>query len=82
MTLGETIRYLRQQLGMSLRALAKATGINRTLLSEAERDFASLTDAEVEKIAKELDVDKDALYDVSDIRYPTDKELDDTEDIF
>lgn len=62
MTLGEYIRKLRLASGLSLRAVASASGISPTYLSLIELGKTKVpTTDRLEKIAKAIDVDSDEL---------------------
>ncbi len=56
MELGKHIKERRQELGMSLRELAKEVGLTASFLSQVERDLASPSIESLRKISKALDV--------------------------
>lgn len=58
-TLGEAIRYLRLQRGLSLRELARRVGISAPFLSDIER--GRRTTEKLDAIASELGVDAEVL---------------------
>ncbi len=58
-TLGEAIRYLRLQRGLSLRELARRVGISAPFLSDIER--GRRTTEKLDAISKELGVDAEKL---------------------
>ena len=60
--LGYRIRYLRQQKGMSIEALALEAEINRNYLGDLERGVRNPTLIILNKIAKALDVDLPTLF--------------------
>ena len=60
--LGYRIRYLRQQKGMSIEALALEADINRNYLGDLERGMRNPTLIILNKIAKALDIDLPTLF--------------------
>ena len=60
--LGYRIRYLRQQKGMSIEALALEAEINRNYLGDLERGIRNPTLLILNKIAKALDTDLPTLF--------------------
>ena len=60
--LGYRIRYLRQQKGMSIEALALEAEINRNYLGDLERGNRNPTLIILNKIAKALDIDLPTLF--------------------
>ena len=60
--LGYRIRYLRQQKGMSIEALALEAEINRNYLGDLERGMRNPTLIILNKIAKALDIDLATLF--------------------
>ena len=60
--LGYRIRYLRQQKGMSIEALALEAEINRNYLGDLERGARNPTLIILNKIAKALDIDLPTLF--------------------
>lgn len=68
-TLGEAIRFLREQRGLSLRALAEAAGVSAPFLSDLERNRRS-TDR-LGEFASALGVEADVLQRF-DTRLPSD----------
>ena len=56
------IRGLRLKQGMSLNALAKATGLSKSVVSEIETHKKNIRPSESEKIAKVLGVQPNDLY--------------------
>ena len=60
--LGYRIRYLRQQKGMSIEALALEAEINRNYLGDLERGVRNPTLIILNKIAKALDIDLPTLF--------------------
>ena len=67
--LGYRIRYLRQNKGLSIEALALEAEINRNYLGDLERGMRNPTVVVLNKIAKALDVDLSTLFEgINDIR--------------
>ena len=60
--LGYRIRYLRQQKGMSIEALALEADINRNYLGDLERGMRNPTLIILNKIAEALDIDLPTLF--------------------
>ena len=60
--LGYRIRYLRNQKGMSIEALALEAEINRNYLGDLERGVRNPTVVVLNKIAKALDVSLSVLF--------------------
>ena len=60
--LGYRIRYLRQNTGLSIEALALEAEINRNYLGDLERGMRNPTVMVLNKIAKALDVDLSTLF--------------------
>ena len=60
--LGYRIRYLRQQKGLSIEALALEADINRNYLGDLERGMRNPTLIILNKIAKALDIDLPTLF--------------------
>ena len=60
--LGYRIRYLRQNKGLSIEALALEAEINRNYLGDLERGMRHPTVVILNKIAKALDVDLSTLF--------------------
>ena len=60
--LGYRIRYLRQNKGISIEALALEAEINRNYLGDLERGMRNPTVVVLNKIAKALDVDLSTLF--------------------
>ena len=60
--LGYRIRYLRQNKGLSIEALALEAEINRNYLGDLERGMRNPTVLVLNKIAKALDVDLSTLF--------------------
>lgn len=60
--LGYRIRYLRQNKGLSIEALALEAEINRNYLGDLERGMRNPTVVVLNKIAKALDVDLNTLF--------------------
>ena len=60
--LGYRIRYLRQQKGMSIEALALEAEINRNYLGDLERGTRNPTMAVLVKIARALSIDLAVLF--------------------
>ena len=60
--LGYRIRYLRQNKGLSIEALALEAEINRNYLGDLERGMRNPTVVVLNKIAKALDVDLSVLF--------------------
>ena len=60
--LGYRIRYLRQNKGLSIEALALEAEINRNYLGDLERGMRNPTVVVLNKIAKALDVDLFTLF--------------------
>ena len=60
--LGYRIRYLRQQKGLSIEALALEAEINRNYLGDLERGMRNPTLIILNKIAKALDIDLPTLF--------------------
>ena len=60
--LGYRIRYLRQQKGMSIEALALEADINRNYLGDLERGMRNPTLIILNKIAKALNIDLPTLF--------------------
>ena len=60
--LGYRIRYLRQNKGLSIEALALEADINRNYLGDLERGMRNPTFVVLNKIAKALEVDLSTLF--------------------
>ena len=60
--LGYRIRYLRQNKGLSIEALALEAEINRNYLGDLERGMRNPTVVVLNKIAKALDADLSTLF--------------------
>ncbi len=60
--LGYRIRYLRQNKGLSIEALALEADINRNYLGDLERGMRNPTIVVLSKIAKALEVDLSTLF--------------------
>ena len=60
--LGYRIRYLRQNKGLSIEALALEAEINRNYLGDLERGTRNPTVVVLNKIAKALEVDLSTLF--------------------
>ena len=60
--LGYRIRYLRQNKGLSIEALALEANINRNYLGDLERGMRNPTVVVLNKIAKALEVDLSTLF--------------------
>ena len=60
--LGYRIRYLRQNKGLSIEALALEAEINRNYLGDLERGMRNPTVVILNKIAKALEVDLSTLF--------------------
>ena len=60
--LGYRIRYLRQNKGLSIEALALEAEINRNYLGDLERGMRNPTVVVLNKIAKALNVDLSTLF--------------------
>ena len=60
--LGYRIRYLRQNKGLSIEALALEADINRNYLGDLERGTRNPTVVVLNKIAKALEVDLSTLF--------------------
>ena len=60
--LGYRIRYLRQNRGLSIEALALEAEINRNYLGDLERGMRNPTVVVLNKIAKALEVDLSTLF--------------------
>ena len=60
--LGYRIRYLRQNKGLSIEALALEADINRNYLGDLERGARNPTLVVLNKIAKALEVDLSVLF--------------------
>ena len=60
--LGYRIRYLRQNKGLSIEALALEAEINRNYLGDLERGMRNPTVVVLNKIAKALDIDLSTLF--------------------
>ena len=60
--LGYRIRYLRQNKGLSIEALALEAEINRNYLGDLERGMRNPTVVVLNKITKALDVDLSTLF--------------------
>ena len=60
--LGYRIRYLRQNKGLSIEALALEADINRNYLGDLERGMRNPTVVVLNKIAKALEVDLSTLF--------------------
>ena len=60
--LGYRIRYLRQNKGLSIEALALEAEINRNSLGDLERGMRNPTVVVLNKIAKALEVDLSTLF--------------------
>ena len=67
--LGYRIRYLRQNKGLSIEALALEAEINRNYLGDLERGMRNPTVVVLNKIAKALEVDLSTLFEgINDIK--------------
>lgn len=67
--LGYRIRYLRQNKGLSIEALALEAEINRNYLGDLERGTRNPTVVVLNKIAKALEVDLSTLFEgINDIK--------------
>jgi transcriptional regulator with XRE-family HTH domain len=71
-TLGDVIRAQRQLHRMSLRELARMTGISNPYLSQIERGLREPSDTVVDAIAEALDLTTERLYDAAGIRVEDD----------
>jgi transcriptional regulator with XRE-family HTH domain len=71
-TLGDVIRSQRHLHQMSLRELARMTGISNPYLSQIERGLREPSDTVVEAIAGALDLTTERLYDAAGIRVQDD----------
>ncbi len=60
--LGYRIRYLREEKGLSIEALALEADINRNYLGDLERGMRNPTVVVLNKIAKALEVDLSTLF--------------------
>ena len=60
-TVGERVRTIRTERGLSQEALADALGVHRTYLGGVERGERNLTLRSVERLADRLDVDAHVL---------------------
>ena len=60
--LGYRIRYLRQNKGLSIEALALEAEINRNYLGDLERGMRNPTVMVLNKIAKALEIDLSTLF--------------------
>ena len=67
-TLGDVIRSQRHLHQMSLRELARMTGISNPYLSQIERGLRDPSDTVVDAIADALDLTTERLYDAAGIR--------------
>ena len=67
-TLGDVIRSQRHLHQMSLRELARMTGISNPYLSQIERGLREPSDTVVDAIADALDLTTERLYDAAGIR--------------
>ena len=67
-TLGDVIRAQRHLHQMSLRELARMTGISNPYLSQIERGLREPSDTVVDAIADALDLTTERLYDAAGIR--------------
>ena len=67
-TLGDVIRSQRHLHQMSLRELARVTGISNPYLSQIERGLREPSDTVVDAIADALDLTTERLYDAAGIR--------------
>jgi len=67
-TLGDVIRSQRHLHRMSLRELARMTGISNPYLSQIERGLREPSDTVVDAIAGALDLTTERLYDAAGIR--------------
>lgn len=67
-TLGDVIRAQRQLHRISLRELARMTGISNPYLSQIERGLREPSDTVVDAIADALDLSTERLYDAAGIR--------------
>ena len=61
MRFGARLRELRGQTGLSQEALAAKAGVHRTYLSGVERGERNISLANLEKLARALDVDMSTL---------------------
>ena len=66
MTLGETIKALRDEKRLSMRGLAKAVDVTPMHISNIEKGFTNGSSALIAKIAKALDADVDRLLHMAD----------------
>ncbi|MFY9537314.1 MAG: helix-turn-helix transcriptional regulator [Bacilli bacterium] len=62
---GKRIRQLRMQKGLSQEELGYEAGLHRTYIGQIERAEKNITLKNIEKIAKELDVNISELFDFS-----------------
>lgn len=62
MNIGDGIKKLRKEKGISQIELSKLTGLSQTALSLIEKGQNSPTSITVDKIAKALSVDEDLIY--------------------
>lgn len=60
--LGYRIRYLREEKGLSIEALALEAEINRNYLGDLERGMRNPTVVVLNKIAKALEIDLSTLF--------------------
>jgi transcriptional regulator with XRE-family HTH domain len=67
-TLGDVIRRQRQLHELSLRQLARLTGVSNPYLSQIERGLRDPSETVVEALAQALDVTTEALYGAAGIR--------------
>ncbi len=62
LTLGKTIRKLRNKIGISQEELAERAGIHRTYMGDVERGERNIAALNIVKIAKALKVKPSALF--------------------
>lgn len=76
MTLGEKIRSIRNEKGLSILELKELTGLSKSTISELENDKSSPTAATLEKIAKALNVEVPDFFKSEPITKEKTKEFD------
>ena len=61
--IGDKIRELRKQKGLSQEKIAFRSGLHRTYISDVERGFRNVSIKNIDKIAKALGVSIKSLFD-------------------
>lgn len=59
--MGNRVKELRKKKGMTLRELAKITGISKSTLSDIENNIAPISEKRLDKLSEAFGVDKNFL---------------------